>query len=238
MIAALCDDNQEILTGLNSALRDISSGEIRTELFRSGEALVKAYEDGKPSFDVVFLDIEMDGMDGVEAANCIRRIDKQVLIVFVTSHKKHMQRSFVCQPFRFLVKPVKTKELTQVCRDISSKLSETPSTFVFMEEKQHVRLFCDDIVFFESRGHWLILHKKDRRTHRIRKTMQALLETIDKSRFCQVHRALVVNLSFVRQAGNGELSLYEYDKTLPISRTYKNEFANRFLAFEERKYFL
>ncbi len=238
MIVAICDDSLEVLSEIDAALKAIYKEEIKTKLFQSGEELVREYENERLSFDVIFLDIEMEGMDGIETANFIRRIDKEVLIIFVTSHKKHMQRSFVCQPFRFLLKPVKTKELTQVCLDINRKLAEAPGTFIFTEEKQHVRLFCDDILFFESRGHSIIIHKKDGKTHKIRKTMRGLLEIIDKSRFCQVHRAYVVNLNYIHQIRNAELLLYEYNKPLPISRTYKNEFSGRFLGFEERKYLL
>ena len=57
-------------------------------------------------FDIIFLDIEMGQEDGITVARRIRKIDKKVLIVYVTSHENYMMESFEIRPFRFLVKPV------------------------------------------------------------------------------------------------------------------------------------
>ncbi len=238
MRIAICDDNRECLEILERGLHKKQGENDRIETFQSGEALLSVYARGNGGFDAVFLDIEMEGMDGIEVANQIRATDTQVLIIFVTNHTRHMQRSFVCQPFRFLVKPVTEEALQTVYKEICIKLSDAPGAFLFHENKVRIRLFCDDILFFESRGHWVLIHKKDGGTHKIRKTMDALLESIDKNRFCRVHRAFVINMNFVYQVGNTELILHGYDKPLPISRMYKKEFLDSFANFGERKYLL
>ncbi len=238
MRIAICDDNMECLEALKSGLHQKQSENDIIETFHSGEALLLEYARGNGGFDAVFLDIEMEGMDGIEAANQIRATDTQVLIIFVTNHTRHMQRSFVCQPFRFLVKPVTAEELKVVYNEICLKLADAPGTFVFQENKVRIRLFCDDILFFESRGHWMLIHKRDGTIHKIRKTMDSLLESIDTSRFCRVHRAFVINMNFVYQVGNAELVMYKYEHPIPIGRTYKKEFTDCFLDFDERKFLL
>lgn len=238
MKIAICDDNTVFLNELAAGIRDLAPGETEIKCFQNGETLIRAYEAGEAGFDVIFLDIEMEGMDGIEAANQIRSMDRHVLIVFVTSYDKHMHRSFACLPFRFLVKPVKREALQDVYREICIKLADAPGTFVFTENKQRIRLFCDDILFFESRGHWIILHKRDGQTHKIQKNMKDLLETVDKSCFCRVHRAFAVNMNSVYKVGNTELTLHNSEKTVPLSRMYKKEFLDFFTAFKERKYLL
>ena len=238
MKAAICDDNKNLLYDLNEKLKRVDSRKIQTTLFASGDEIAGIYKTGKAQFDVVFLDIEMEGMDGIETANIIREIDKHVLIVFVTNHTKYMQRSFECLPFRFLVKPIKTEMLEKTYREICIKLADRPGTFVFTENKQHIRIFCEDILFFESRGHWIVLHKRDGSTHKIRKNMKELMENVDESCFCRVHRAFVVNLHFVYLIGNTELALHGYDGPLPIGRTYKKALVQCFKKFAERRYFL
>ncbi len=236
MKIAICDDTAACLQEASEGIRRHVGEDAEIHTFSSGEALLSAFMGA--SFDAIFLDIELDGEDGIHTANEIRTLDKQVLILFITAHKKHVFRSFECQPFRFLVKPVTEAAWEKTCLDISKKVSASPSTFLFTENKKTVRIFCDDILFFESRGHWLILHKKGGETHKIRKSIKELNEEIDKTCFSRSHRAYVINLNSVYIVGNSSILLHGYDKPLPFGRVYKKDFAEKLLKFEERKYFL
>lgn len=238
MKIAIIDDKQEIRDSLNTGLRGLQPDKVKTELFGCGEEIIKRYEKGNAGFDVIFLDIEMEGMDGIETANRIRSLDRHVLIVFVTNYTKYMQRSFECMPFRFLVKPVETEMLEKTYREICIKLADRPGTFVFTENKQHIRVFCEDILFFESRGHWIVLHKKDGKTHKIRKTMNELLGAVEQGQFGRIHRSFVVNFAAIYKIEESGVMLYNYDVPLPLSRSYKKEFIGAFLNFEERRFVL
>ena len=77
------------------------------------EKLVIRLQSGD-SFDIIYLDIEMDKEDGISAAKRIRIYDKNVLIIYVTSHENHMKESFVVRPFQFLVKPVSENKWKRV----------------------------------------------------------------------------------------------------------------------------
>ena len=238
MKIAVCDDTAACRKEAEENIRRLCGAETEIRTFSKGEALLAAFAAEPSPFDVVFLDIEMEGEDGIDTANEIRKTDKQVLILFITAYKRHALRSFECQPFRFLVKPVKEEIWKKTFCDIHKKLSDSPGTFVFTENKKTVRIFCDDILFFESRGHWLILHKKSGESHKILKSMKELCRIIDKTRFCRIHRAFMVNLNFVYLVQNTEITLHGYDKPLPVGRMYKKDFTECLLHFEERKYFL
>lgn len=103
---AICDDNQEYINILEKYILDKNEPEVSCDAFYSGEELVKMYNMGEGNYDVIFLDMEMNILNGIETANIIRKMDKHVIIVFVTSHTKYMQACFECSPFRFLIKPV------------------------------------------------------------------------------------------------------------------------------------
>ncbi len=103
----------------------------------------------------------MGKLNGIETANIIREFDEHVIIVFVTSYPDYMKESFQCQPFRFIGKPLDYEELKKVFSDICQKLSRKRKVFTFTENKAKVRLYCDDILYFESQGHWVWIYTKD-----------------------------------------------------------------------------
>jgi len=234
---AICDDSTEYTNIMETYLESMKIPGLDIDVFYSGEELVKSYENNGAVFDAVFLDMEMGELDGIETANRIRQIDKHVIIVFVTSHTKYMLRSFECSPFRFLVKPVEFDEVEKVMTDVLKKLSEERTTFVFTENRNKIRLFCDDIIYFECQAHYIYIHTKDT-IHKICKTMAELIESIDANTFIQVHKSFVINLNHIREIRESEVILYNSNKIIPISRSYKKQVSTGFINFKERKYLI
>ena len=108
---AICDDDVKMTGMLDTILEKIAKRnfvKIDTEVFLDGGELEKAVEE-KMYFDIIFLDIEMGDEDGITAARKIRETDRNVLIIYVTSHESYMQESFSVRPFRFVVKPIEEK---------------------------------------------------------------------------------------------------------------------------------
>lgn len=238
MKIAICDDNIKYINTIENYLDILKTPNLEYDVFLSGEELVYAYENNNANYDSVFLDMEMGKLDGIETANRIRNIDSHVIIVFVTSHTKYMQQSFECMPFRFLIKPVKFDDWNKVYHEVCIKLKDKPETLVFSEKRNRIRIYCDDIIFFESSAHLIIIHTKDDKIHKIRKTMSELLKTLDNSVFVRIHRAFTVNLSHIYQISETDVIMHHYENPVPLSRTYKKELAEKFLNFKERKYLL
>lgn len=102
---AICDDNVSVTGKIETMLQNIAKKnfiQMDTEVFWEGEHLSEAIEQGR-CFDIIFLDIEMGREDGITVARRIRKIDKKLLIVYVTSYEIYMKESFEVRPFRFLV---------------------------------------------------------------------------------------------------------------------------------------
>lgn len=237
MNIAICDDNQQYINQTEEFFSKVGDKNINHDAFYSGEELIQSYENGFGDYDVIFLDMEMGGLTGIETANIIRKRDKHVIIVFVTSHTKYMQECFECSPFRFLIKPVAEQDMLKVYNDIRKKLSEERTTFVFTENRNKIRLFCEDIIYFECQAHYIYIHTKDA-IHKINKTMAELIESIDANTFIQVHKSFVVNLNHIREIKESEVVLYNADKIIPISRSYKKQVSIGFINFKERKYMI
>ena len=238
MKIAICDDNMQYVNTFEDHLNALGSQKPECDVYFGGEELLTAYQNKTADYDAIFLDMEMGELDGIETANRIREIDVHVLIVFVTSHTKYMQRSFECMPFRFLMKPINQTMLKKVLGEIRIKLQSEPETFIFLENKKRTRVYCSDIIFFESNLHHILIYMKDGSVYKMRKTMAELMETVPQSTFVMVHRAFVINLNHVFQIAEADVIMHHCDQPIPVSRTYRKALQEAFLDFKERKYLL
>ena len=94
MNIAICDDNNDYINTLENYIDDLKVKNLEHDVFYSGEELLNEYKNNEANYDAIFMDMEIGELDGIETANLIRQFDRNVIIVFVTSHKKYMQRSF------------------------------------------------------------------------------------------------------------------------------------------------
>ncbi len=143
MKIAVCDDNPKHINTLENSLFEISKArniKIDCDAYQSGEELAAAYQTKSERYDVIFLDMEMDGLNGIDTANAVRELDEYVIVVFVTSHTEYMKDSFKCSPFRFLVKPVDndhwvyihtTHGTHQICKSLSDLYGSLDDTLLF-----------------------------------------------------------------------------------------------------------
>ena len=234
---AICDDNTEHISILENYLFEISNIKIECDAYQSGESLVNAYKTNIERYDVVFLDLEREELNGIETANLIREFDEHIIIIFVTSHSEYMKESFQCQPFRFIEKPLDYDELKKVFYDIKDKLSKKRKVFSFTENKTKVRLFCDDIIYCESQAHWVWINTKYK-SYKICKTLSDLYEQLDKEMMFQVHKSFIVNFNYIFTIKEGNIQLYHCDKLIPISRSYKKAFLEEYTNFTERNLYV
>ena len=112
MKIAICDDNEVIVHNVKSALSECKyiSSQTSIEEFYSGENLMEAYKSGK-TFNIVFLDIQMNQMNGIETAKKIKYLQKDVILIFLTGHNNYVNEAFRVQAFQYLMKPVKREEI-------------------------------------------------------------------------------------------------------------------------------
>lgn len=237
MKIAICDDEVKHTSSLESALLEISHGKVECDVFQNGEELLSTYEKNPKSYDAIFLDMEMEKLNGIETANIIRRNDEYVIIVFVTSHTEYMRESFKCLPFRFLVKPVDLTELSEVYEDISKKLSKTNKVLSVTEGKAIFRIFSEDIIYCESCNHFVYIHTKER-VYKVCKSLTRFYEECDAELIYRVHTSFLVNFHYVKSIKNNFIELYCADDKIPISRTYKQSVLTEYTNFVERNLYV
>ncbi|MGT2912017.1 LytR/AlgR family response regulator transcription factor [Streptococcus cameli] len=175
-------------------------------------------------FDVIYLDVEMEIMDGMTTAQKIRQLDKDVLLVFVTNHSQVAIQGYSVEATDFLLKPLSQFVFEEHFKKILRKLpsSEEEEQFLYIKNKSTTtKVFLNDIYYIESVGHNLHLHTKKGvvTTNNSLKNMESLL---DSKNFFRSNSGYIVNLAYVEKvAGN---IAYVHGEPLQISRPRKKDF--------------
>ena len=119
MKIALVDDEQEYLDEMTRLCRDFGERcgcQIETVPFTTGETFLNAFSDG--GFSVVFMDIYMEGIDGIAAALKMREQDNRCILVFLTSSTEFMPDAFSCHAFEYITKPFSLQRVESVLQDV------------------------------------------------------------------------------------------------------------------------
>ena len=121
MKIAVCDDNAVFRSSVKTEIEQyFQSLDVLVCEYDSGESLLKAMKG--ITFDLILLDIEMDGIDGLETARCIRKDDTQVPIVLLTSHTEFALEGYEVNAFRFLPKPLEHEKLVKMLADVEKQI--------------------------------------------------------------------------------------------------------------------
>ena len=230
---AMCDDERVHINELEEYFAQKEDLQIESEPFESGEALLDAYKQGQQSFDALFVDMEMGGMNGIETANAIRTIDERVIIVFVTSHEEYAIDCFQCSPLRFLKKPLQPEKMNEALQAIEQQLSKKRVVVHLNFGKEQYRLYEDDIIYLESHNHKIDIYTVDE-TYVVNKNLNEMEDTLSANVFARAHKAFLVNLRYVRKIKGNEIYLRQCEHTIPLGRVYKSAFMKSYAHQRER----
>ena len=150
---AICDDDVAMTGIIENMIREVCKNNfisVDTDIFWDGKRLVQSVENNM-YYDIIFLDIEMKGEDGITVARRIRTIDRNVLIIYVTSHDSYMLEAFSVRPFRFLLKPVGKKEIENCLLSGYEEINRTDNYFRCSFQRINYKIPIRDILYFESR---------------------------------------------------------------------------------------
>lgn len=214
---AICDDDKKDRGRLREFL-------CRTELscsiaeYGDAETLLADMEDGRRQFDLLFLDIYLPEKSGVEAAKCIRRMDEDALLIFLTTSEEFYREAFDVYAFHYLIKPIGEEELAVVVKKAADRLNKTERRLSIVSHGQNMLLKHMDINYISSAGHYLHFHMKDGQEHISHDKLDDLEKRLDSDLFVRSHKSFMVNLLNIDKMTKE--GFYIGDTLVPISRSY------------------
>ena len=205
MRIAVCDDEFAVRENIAGMLRNYEIHRLDISLFCSGDDLLEEYKNGE-SFDVIFLDIEMPGLSGIETGKAIRQMDNDAIICFLTGYEHYVFRAVKIGIFDYLVKPVSLEMLKEVLQRILKKYEnenyklclpgENRTEVVNTKEIYYIEGYRRKLFFYTTRG---IIETRGK--------LNELENELSDRGFLRCHQGFLVNMRHVTGIGEKHLLL-------------------------------
>lgn len=232
---AVCDDDSVHVDLITSYIKSMdTSYNIDCILAYSGEELLEQLNEKK--IDVVFLDIEMKTLNGIETGKKIRALSEDTIIVYITGYRHYAVEAFEIESFHYLIKPIMEAKFVKLMERILTRIEERKAfrdkekILPIKTRDNLIQLQYDTIYYFEKDFRKLKVHTSDT-TIEFYGSMNNLLGEIDTSYFIRCHQSYIVNKHKIKGIqGNTIILNREENSYIPISRTYKKEITDIFYA--------
>lgn len=233
MHIAICDDDKNAQERLAEVIQDWADdrkAEVEFQYYDSAEMFLMSWPE--VPCDLVFLDIKMKSMDGVQLAGSIRKKDKNIMIVFVTSFRQYSLCGYNVEALNYLIKPVSAVKLLPTLDKAYMIYNSRRNSFVITAKgKDLCKVFLDDIYCISMSAHYAEVFTADE-SYTIRKTVKELGEMLPEY-FVRCHRSHMVNVFKVERICGNSLVLYN-QKELPLSRNNAKRVKDAFINFQAR----
>ncbi len=180
-------------------------------------------------YDVIYLDIKMNFVDGMEAAREIRERDNEVIIVFCTNYIKYAIDGYSVNATDFLIKPVSDFAFNEHFKKLLSKLKINDVPFLLIKTKLGIKkVRCDKIIYLESEGHYIKLVTKTEEIIFL-DTLKNIESQLDSKKFFRCNSCYIVNLKYVKEILENYVVVEDYK--LKVSRPRKKDFLEALTNF-------
>lgn len=230
---AVCDDEKEIREHIRREI-NIFYPDIKVVVFSDGASLLNYKED----IDILFLDIQMNGINGMEAARRIRKNENNVTIIFVTAIEEYVFQAFDVGAFNYIVKPIERVRFFEVLKKAvdgrkrvkTDDAGEEPGITVKTGGVTQ-KVFLHEILYMEVFNRKIIIHKQNgsMEFYGKLKSFEALLG----NDFMRCHRSFLVNLRYVQKYDSESITL-ENGKSILLAKQKYQDFVKRYMEYTNR----
>lgn len=235
---AICDDEIEICTQIERMIYNFgyeNAVMFSVEIFSSGIELLHFIEK-EYRFDIIFLDIEMEGINGVEVGRFIReeQKDQLVQIVYISAKTNYCMELFDIRPMNFLEKPIVKEKIYKLLKLVIELYPGRKLIFRYKQGHVTCKELIRNILYFESHNR-IVTIVKETENIEFYSTLTEVQKQIEKSNFLLIHKSFLVNYVHVIEFGSKELKMSN-GQILPISQQRRKEVRERQLQIEKELY--
>lgn len=228
MDICILEDNCIQAEELKKRIKEVSPAAVFTE-YRSAEEMLFECGNAFP-FDVLFLDIELKEMNGMEVARKIRQTDENAVIVFVTNAPAYAFEGYEVQALRYLLKPATTEKIEEIFSSLTKRIKKSVP-LIIEADGEKIKIESDALIFIESVGHNLRF-VTETGEYLTRGTFKDFSDKL-KDSFAFSHRSYLVNVGKVERIGKNDV--FFKSGSVPLSRRAADEFCKRFISLNKEE---
>ena len=229
MRIAICDDTKACRDSIHTLCRDYLQDRNTDDeivLFASGEQFLSYAGE----INLLLLDIEMDGMNGIEVKELLQNNRQDIMIIYITNYKQFMQDAFGRQVYGYLTKPVIKEKLYKL---LDQAMREYDENFVVStEDRQCPFVKAKNIQYIKAEDKYTILVTPEKE-FLIRKNMMEWEACLSGRDFCRIHKSYMINLEHVRRVAGSVLM--DNGTLIKISRGRAQKFKDQYMDYLRRR---
>ena len=218
---AICDDEKNICDYIEKRTMEClarADEEASMQVFYDGAELFSACRENPSAFDIIFLDIKMKTINGVECAKLLRETGVQSLIVFITSSAEYVFSGYEVKAFRYILKTDLVNAFERVFGECLTELHKSTTDFFTVKTSSEVRnVPLNDILYFESNRRVLIIHTQKGEITFYGK-LDDIQKELDKKDFIRTHQSFLVNALKIKSVKKDSAELLN-GVVLPVSKS-------------------
>ena len=193
MKIAICDDFLKDAQSLKKIIMQAEdSNNFSVTTYTNSQELLARVHD-KVMYDILFLDIDMPGIDGIELGKRIKKNQPNIIIIFATSHPQYMLDAFDCEAFHYILKPFEPSVVLSILDRAITKYLATNKYHCIKIKTQTIRLKISEIYFIEYCQKHVIYHT-DKCDFEVLDSLNSVYQSLKDFGFIQIHQGYIVNM--------------------------------------------
>lgn len=226
---AIVDDEERILEAVKTCIENIPemAGKAETDTFQGAELFLKQVKQGN-SYDVVFSDIQMKGMDGIEFGTILRERYPRIYLIFLTSYSSYAADSYLIDAYQYILKVQMEERIPAVLLRLTKKIEGERKKYRIVSTISDIRkIYYNEIIYIKKiKGSKYVEYVMLNDTYRERISLEQLLRELNDRTFLMIERGYIVNIRYVVRMRGTTIYLQNNEQVI-VSRA-------RFMEVRER----
>jgi DNA-binding LytR/AlgR family response regulator len=219
---AIVEDDTKYIHQLSEYVKKYAATYNEKFDIRSFSDGIDIVDDYKAEYDIIFMDIQMKIMDGMKAAQTIRTMDENVIIIFITNMAQYAIQGYAVNAMDFVLKPISYFAFSEELAKAIRRLKDRAQAYLTIKQETGLtRINISQITYFESQGHKILIHTKYN-TYEAIGTMKNMEQKMEKYKFYRCNSCYIVNLRHVESIKENLVTVF--GEKLRVSRPRKKYF--------------
>lgn len=228
----ICDDEQQYVDELKIHIENFMKSRVADFTIDTANN-PQAVADSNEIYQLAFLDIQMDALNGISLARILKERNNKIVIFFVTSYNDYQDEAMDLRAFRFFEKPFNAERLYSGLEKAMEYIDESYVDFYVWADNEHKKILVDDVIYVE-RGNRQVTLVTTQGNFTTRESFDEWCAILQNSFFYRVHKSFIVNLHYVTGYKYSELFV-QNNVRIPIASRRQTDFHKFWFAYLRRR---